>query len=329
MKELKSFITGHEELVHDISYDFYGKQLATCSSDQHIKVFDLDAATQTWNLNDSWKAHDSLIMKVAWAAPEFGHVIASISYDRTIKIWEEDTDEQPGLGRRWKRMATISDFRGPLYDVAFAPAHLGLRVGAIGSDGVLRVYDAMEPSDLRVWTLTSEVQVLNLPPATNLQSDFSLTWCPGRFSAEKIVVCALDQGVIYTRDAQGRLTLAANLPEHNGLIRSVSWAPSMGRWHHLLATGCKDGYVRIFKLVEKAQDVEINDASSGESKAHSAIEVELLSQHDDHSGEVWRVNWNLTGTILSSAGDDGNIRLWKSSFSNEFQCMSVISANLN
>ena len=35
---MKPFITGHEELIHDIKYDFYGKHIATVSSDQHIKV---------------------------------------------------------------------------------------------------------------------------------------------------------------------------------------------------------------------------------------------------------------------------------------------------
>lgn len=27
--------------------------------------------------------------------------------------------------------------------------------------------------------------------------------------------------------------------------------------------------------------------------------------------QVWKVKWNVTGTILSSAGDDGKVRLWK------------------
>ena len=34
--------------------------------------------------------------------------------------------------------------------------------------------------------------------------------------------------------------------------------------------------------------------------------------HFDHQGaQVWRVAWNVTGTILASSGDDGCIRLWK------------------
>ena len=27
--------------------------------------------------------------------------------------------------------------------------------------------------------------------------------------------------------------------------------------------------------------------------------------------QVWRVSWNITGTVLSSSGDDGCVRLWK------------------
>ena len=34
--------------------------------------------------------------------------------------------------------------------------------------------------------------------------------------------------------------------------------------------------------------------------------------HFDHQGaQVWRVAWNITGTILASSGDDGCVRLWK------------------
>ena len=28
----------HEDYIHDIAFDYYGKRLASCSSDQYIKV---------------------------------------------------------------------------------------------------------------------------------------------------------------------------------------------------------------------------------------------------------------------------------------------------
>ncbi|AET38004.1 Seh1p Ecym_2258 [Eremothecium cymbalariae DBVPG len=335
---MKPFITGHEDLIHDICYDFYGRHVATCSSDQHIKVFKLDKDSNEWELSDSWKGHDSSVVSLDWASPEYGRIIASVSYNKTIKLWEEDPDAPECSGRRWTKLCTLNDAMGPLYSVKFAPGHLGLRLGAIGNDGVLRIYDALEPSDLRSWTLTAEVKVLATSPASHLQSDFCLAWCPSRFSTERLVVCALDQAFIYEKSKTGKLFIVAKLPGHQGLIRSVSWAPSFGRWHQLIATGSKDGKVRIFKLTEKLEDGndDANDANDDMSidKNDSSIvtntkpllKVELVSEHSDHKGEVWSVSWNLTGTILSSSGDDGKVRLWKSSFSNEFKCMSVVFA---
>ena len=39
-----SFDTGHGDLVHDAQYDFYGKRVATCSSDRAVKVFDVGSS---------------------------------------------------------------------------------------------------------------------------------------------------------------------------------------------------------------------------------------------------------------------------------------------
>lgn len=376
---MKPFITGHEDLIHDIKYDFYGKHIATASSDQHLKVFDLDSQTSTWVLNDLWKAHDSLILKVSWAHPEFSSskILASCSYDRTVKIWQEQPDELHGSGRRWIKLATLAiESYGPIYDVTFAPNHLGLKLGCIGLDGIVRIYESLEPADLTSWGLSCEIPVLLLQlPAKNLQSSFGIEWCPSKFTkTEKFIVVALDQGFVYgvtpkegdsigatgpvstpgsTPSGSGsnpissgglttghydigaslgeagqefadeskengggstetKYTKLCNLPEHNGLIRAVSWAPSMGRNYQLIATGCKDGYVRIFKAVE---------ASNGELK------IDTIAALPDHNLEVWQVSWNLTGTILSSAGDDGKVRLWKCNYLSEWKCMSVINSS--
>ena len=366
---MRAFQTGHEELIHDMKYDFYGRYVATASSDQHIKVFDLDAASSTWFLNDLWKAHDSLVVKLSWAHPEFSSakILASCSYDRTVKIWQEMPDELHGSGRRWTKLATLAvELYGPIYDVQFAPPHLGLKLACVASDGIVRMYESMEPSDLTVWSLTAEIPILSLQlPGKNLQSSFCMEWCPYKFAKfEKFAVIALDQGFIYSTVKRGSardnppagtdfaadgaasnaqphellvaklLALAGvatplsdihtdhslqtsfvkvcNLPEHNGLIRSISWAPSMGRSYHLIATGCKDGLIQIFKAYE---------LDTGDFK------IETVARLNNHQQEVWRVEWNSTGTILASAGDDGRIRLWKCNHMNEWKCMSVINSS--
>lgn len=37
----RSIAADHKDLIHDVSYDFHGRRMATCSSDQSIKVNDL------------------------------------------------------------------------------------------------------------------------------------------------------------------------------------------------------------------------------------------------------------------------------------------------
>lgn len=38
MFEAQSINAEHKDLIHDVAYDFYGQRMATCSSDQFVKV---------------------------------------------------------------------------------------------------------------------------------------------------------------------------------------------------------------------------------------------------------------------------------------------------
>lgn len=38
---------------------------------------------------------------------------------------------------------------------------------------------------------------------------------------------------------------------HQDDVNDVAWAPNMGRSYHLVATACKDKFVRIWKLKPK------------------------------------------------------------------------------
>jgi len=52
-----------------------------------------------------------------------------------------------------------------------------------------------------------------------------------------------------------------------------------------------------------------SDATSG-----FPYTIETAAQFNDHFCTVWRVAWNITGTVLASSGDDGCVRLWKCEF---------------
>lgn len=37
--ESQTIFADHKDLIHDVAYDFYGERMATCSSDQYVKVW--------------------------------------------------------------------------------------------------------------------------------------------------------------------------------------------------------------------------------------------------------------------------------------------------
>lgn len=79
---LNTVDTGHEDMIHDAVMDYYGLRLATCSSDNSVKIFDLKNGTQS--LVADLKGHIGPVWQVAWAHPKFGNLLASCSYDRYV-----------------------------------------------------------------------------------------------------------------------------------------------------------------------------------------------------------------------------------------------------
>eukprot|EP00959_Pyramimonas_sp_CCMP1952_P078316 1637226-Pyramimonas_sp.AAC.1 len=74
-------------MIHDAQLDYYGKRLATCSSDRTIKIFNVagDAHVHLADLI----GHEGPVWQIGWAHPKFGHVLASASFDRRVIIWKE------------------------------------------------------------------------------------------------------------------------------------------------------------------------------------------------------------------------------------------------
>ncbi|PPQ88570.1 hypothetical protein CVT25_009949 [Psilocybe cyanescens] len=433
----------HGDLVTDASYDFYGLRLATCSLDQRIKVWQLDE-NNTWNVEDDWKAHDAAVSKLSWAHPEFGSIIASSSFDRTVKIWEQTTaqsDSQQSnnvngpsqnhvpMNSRWTERAVLSDAKGTVRAVEFVPHHFGLKlVSASLAEyqlriyNMLRIYECIEQPSLVSWQLTEELDVLSIasrpspgylsrahtialatPTQTNATLDgasatlvaqalqqsqnaapspqarpglgnreadggWCLSWCKDKYWGEVIAAGCGTTGVIKIIQINARrsstlLTLPSSpnadagttlsthasapapteptdsrtvaVPAITYAITSVAWAPSCGRSYHLIATGGRDGHVRIWKVKPGSEDIDPENIAEneGEDSKWTAVAVADFDQHKfvvplilsyipqliyslRNRSAVGRVEWNITGTILSSAGNDGRIRLWKATSGN-------------
>lgn len=67
--------------------DFFGKKLATCSSDRTIKIYDITGDVQ--KEEQVLTGHDGPVWQVQWSHPKFGVLLASCSYDGTVIVFRE------------------------------------------------------------------------------------------------------------------------------------------------------------------------------------------------------------------------------------------------
>ncbi|KAI9905402.1 hypothetical protein PsorP6_014396 [Peronosclerospora sorghi] len=61
---------------------------------------------------------------------------------------------------------------------------------------------------------------------------------------------------------------------------------------------------------------------------HLRAEVKEVARKHHHDSGVWRVEWNITGTMLAPSGSEGTVRMWKSDFEDEWVCVITICGDL-
>ena len=155
MQSFSSVFCDHDDFLLDVCFDWHGNRLATCSSDQKIKVW--DHVRGRWSQTAEIRAHSGSVHALSWAHPEFGQLLASCSSDRTVHIYEEQVDGRTG-GRAWKKQGRLVDSRDSVQDCSFAPRHLGLRLATCSLDGRVRIYESNDVMNLSVWPLVEEFE---------------------------------------------------------------------------------------------------------------------------------------------------------------------------
>ncbi|RIB13993.1 hypothetical protein C2G38_2196372 [Gigaspora rosea] len=176
----------------------------------------------------------------------FGQVIASCSFDRSVRrILEKQENEPKNSSRRWALRASLVDSSASVKDIEFAPNNWGLKLATVAADGVLRIYEALE-----------------------VDGNYCLSWCPWKPQVSPMIVvgCGKENcAKIFRPNPHNKWIPFEVLHGHDDAIHVVSWAPNMGslsdssRSYHLIATSSKDHEVGIFKLSNKPDGYSIEN----------------------------------------------------------------------
>ncbi|KAG7695957.1 hypothetical protein KL911_003217 [Ogataea haglerorum] len=268
--------------------NYYGKRLATCSSDKTIKIFEVDG--ENHKLVETLKGHDGPVWQVAWAHPKFGVILASCSYDGKALIWKEEN----GV---WSNIAEHGVHQASVNSVSWAPSEYGAVLLCTSSDGKASVVEFMEDGSQKTMVFQAHAIGANAG-----------SWAPphkDNIKERRLVTGGCDNLVkIWKFDPQvNNYVEEAVLAGHTDWVRDVAWSSSLLSKSYI-ASASQDRTVLIWT----------NDTVGGTSP----WKKQLLTE-EKFPDVCWRASWSLSGNVLAISGGDNKVTLWKENLSGKWE----------
>lgn len=296
-------------------------RLAVALHNGTLQLWDPPYASPT----TQWQAHFAPILKVVWAPPEFGFVLATCTADGCVSLWEELCSKD--AGNKWTLVCQLQDKQTPVLDLEFGNCLSGLKIVTAGADGYIKIYETASSLELRKWQLQAEFpNVANLKEGTGriTCTSASISWRPPVNSAQRPVFalgyCTSSQHFSTTKvweftEAYQRWQMIAELRESHEKpepVHHISWAPNVGRPFELIAVASGKS-VSIWRL-------EFPLDSQGR------LVLTRSARLTEHNGEVFHMDWDMTGMTLATSGTDGAVRLWQSNFNGQWQQQGIVKS---
>ncbi|WEW59540.1 hypothetical protein PRK78_005014 [Emydomyces testavorans] len=284
MPAFTEFEIGHRDQVNVINFNFYGNRVLTASSDHRIKVW--DQKETGWELTETWRAHDAEILDAAWNGPFTGQHIGTIGNDMKFKLWQEDLTQPPNSGRRFRSIFRLtSPVRTPYISLDFRNIDLESWLAVITRDGLLTILEPVEGDTLAEWQQIDQFRVCAEPQRGEETSfkvqfhhdpvDITHLVLPSWDSKSlSLVVAAMDTVKVYRMGANRQFYHAIEFTGHHCLVRDISWARGSVRGYDLIASGSKDGIIRIFELYTTMAN---NNIANGDRDSAASATVQRAS----------------------------------------------------
>jgi protein transport protein SEC13 len=211
-------------MIHDVQLDYYGKRIATCSSDRTIKIFN-----NSNQLLQTLLAHQGPVWQVKWAHPKFGSILASCSYDAQVFIWKEQAGKYSVIKEHLIHSSSVNS-------IDWAPHEIGLVLVSASSDGNLSILTFKDDGSWDVNTLNAHSIGAN-----------SVSWAPYNLVSMQESVKRFASGgcdnLIKLWTFQESWKLETTLSGHVDWVRDVAFSSS-----GVLASCGQDKQVFVWKL---------------------------------------------------------------------------------
>ncbi|MGH3700315.1 MAG: TIR domain-containing protein, partial [Pseudonocardiaceae bacterium] len=308
-------LSGHTDAVWGVAFAPDGRTLATTSTDQTIRLWDLSDRNQPHPLGAPLTGHTDAVHGVAFA-PD-GRMLATASYDRTVRLWDlSDRDRPRPLG------TPLTGHTSEVWGVAFAPD--GRTLATASADQTIRLWDLGD---------RDRPHPLGTPLTGHTGPVWGVAFAPdGRTLATTSIDRTVRLWDLSDRDRPH--PLGTPLTGHTDAVHGVAFAPD-GR---TLATTSIDRTVRLWDLSNRDQPHPLGTPLTGHTNtvngvafapdgrtlattsADQTIRLWDLGDRDrprplgtpltGHTNTVYGVAFAPDGRTLATTSADQTIRLW-------------------
>ncbi|KAK2032166.1 WD repeat domain-containing protein [Colletotrichum zoysiae] len=251
--EFTLVLEGHDSEIKGVSFAPSGAYLATCSRDQTVWVWEDVGATEG---DDEWETvavlneHNGDMKGVAWCPDVPGRnsrrrysadVLASASYDNTIRIWREDGDGE------WVCVAVLEGHDATVWGVQWEqkPRDDG---------GFPRLLSYSADQTIRIWSLQAEDEDEDDGPGAAFRGGLGGIPNTMRRSLREDWACTAVLPKVHTRD-----------------IYSATWSATSG----MVASTGSDSVIAVYREDKGADDAD------GTGPAAAADTVAAATNGDD------------------------------------------------
>ncbi len=282
----KNILEGHEGAVNHLSLSPDGKLLASGSSDNTIRLWNLEDGKEIRKLT----GHSDVIWSVSFSPNQSG-LLASGSSDKTIRLWNLENGKEirklegHSDAVRSIRFISNSNQRFP-YQKEFRRHDPALEVLVSGGDDrSIRLWNVEDGETIGIFENKKKfcpVRILQFSPDAKIMalSDFRSTEF---FSEYRIILWDVKKGREIKPSLKGSPTP----------VYSVSFSPD-GK---LLASGDTDGKIILWN-VQRPYIIREFEEESEFGKEFSTF------------GEIYSVAFSPDGRTIASGDYKGSVRLW-------------------